>query len=299
MGDFKRYYMTTKYITYGETAATIKTRIPAGWPTNGTWTVSVSDKTDADYIVEDQSVTQYAGDTIAAAAKAGAQDIVLVDGTALKDGDLIIVGSDAQGWQEKEVARYIASTQTVTLRTRLDEALIAGSEVRGLDLSAVIDASGWSTSVRQVSVYWYTDGHPSFTELYDVRSMRSGGAGLETEFDVAYSALYNQIDPQNFPAYEARARERIKQEMTTKGRNVDLIVDSQALTEITLTEIALLIGRAVGMDDTMWDRLEKDRQYQMIILDDLHLWVDDNEDTSEDEDEDQPAMVRNFARGLF
>ena len=291
--------MTTKYITYGETAMTIATRIPTGSPTDGTWTVSVVDPDAGTVLVENESVTKYGGDTLAAAAKAGAKDIVLTTGTALKDGDLIAVGSGAEGWQVKEVARYIASTKTATLRTRLDEAVSSGVAVRGLDLSATIDASDWDDSVTRVAVYWEVDGQPDLQELYEVRYKRSALAGLEDEFRTAFQPLYSEIDPADFKQFESRARQRIKQEMSTKDRNFDLLVDSEAGRELWLTEIALLIGRSTGMDDTMWDRLEKDRQYQMAIIDNLPLWFDDNEDEVADETEEQPAQERQFMRGLI
>jgi hypothetical protein len=290
--------MTTKYITYGETAFTMATQIPEGWPTDGTWTVTIGDK-DGNDLVDGGSVTKYAGDTLSAAAKAGAQDIVLNTGTALFDGNWISIGSDAQGWQKREVAKYVAGTKTVTLRTRLNEQVASGSEVRGLDLSIVVDASGWDTDIGSVVAYWEVDGYPDFQEEWDVRSKRSGVAGLENEFRIAYGALFPEIDPANFEQFEDRARQRLKVEFETKGRNFDLIVDSEATRELMLAEIALMIARSTGLPEQEWNRIEQDRFNQVSIIDDLSLWFDENEDEIEQDEEVQPAMVRNFMRGLF
>jgi hypothetical protein len=290
--------MTTKYITYGETAFTMATHIPEGWPTDGTWTVTIGDK-DGNDLVDSGEVTKYAGDTLSAAAKAGAQDIVLTTGTALIDGNWIAIGSDAQGWQKREVAKYVAGTKTVTLRTRLDEQVASGSEVRGLDLSVVVDASGWDTSIGSVVVYWEVDAYPDYQEEYDVRSKRSGVAGLENEFRIAFGSLFPEMDSANFTNFEDRARERLNQEFEAKGREFGLVVDSDAIRELMLAEIALLVARSAGLNEQQWDRLERDRENQMAIIDDLPLWIDDNEDEVENDDETQPAMMRNFMRGLF
>jgi hypothetical protein len=290
--------MTTKYITYGATACTIKTQIPEGWPTDGTWTVTIGNKAGTD-LVDSGAVTKYAGDTLSAAAAAGAQDIVLTTGTALVDGDLIVIGSDAQGWQQREVSKYVAGTKTATLRTRLDEAVASGSEVRGLDLSVVVDASGWDDSVVQVAVYWEVDGYPDFQELYDVRAKRSGVAGLENYFRIYFPALHAEIPPGDFKELESMAREALKELFTTKGRNFDLIVDSELGREITILEIATIVGLGAGMSEAEWDRLMSRKQYVMDVIDDLDIWIDDNEDEVEDDDEVEPAMQRNFMRGMF
>ena len=291
--------MTVKYITSGETAFTLKGLVPTGYPVDGTYTVTIQDPNSGTELVSSGSVTKYAGDTLASAAVAGAQDVVLTTGTALQDGDVIAIGSDAEGWQVREVAKYVASTKTATLRTRLSESVSTGAGVQGLDLSVVVDASGWASTLDKVVVYWETDGYPNHKELVEVRVDRGAIGALENEFRAAYQDLYNEFDPQNFELFEDRARQRLKSEFSAKGRSFDLLVDMNMAKELWLTEIALLVARSTGASTEYYERIQTDREYQMQLIDGLSLWIDDNEDGVVDTDEEQPALPRNFARGMF
>jgi hypothetical protein len=293
--------MTTKTITASDSSFLIESKMVDSWDPSASVTVTITDKAGTT-LVNAQAATQYAGDTLAASSAAGTFTITLTTGTALEQGDLIVIGSDSIGWQKREVDGYVASTKVVTLLTGLDEALPVGAAVYGLDLGYTVDttATGWD-GLTQVEVIWTpdTDDLP-FTELWEVRTFRTAVAGFEDEFRAAFNSLYTEINPEDFPKFEDRARDRLKQEFEYMGRNFELIVDSQLIREIMIIEIALLIGRATHMDEAQYERLTADRQHQLDILNNLEIWIDDNEDNIEDEEETKPADEWYFRqRGIF
>jgi hypothetical protein len=125
-------------------------------------------------------------------------------------------------------------------------------------------------------------------------------SGLEDEFRAAWTSLYESIDPDDYPKYKERARARIKREFGYLGRNMDLIVDGQLLTEIMIIEMAILIGQKTHMDEVTYDRLMSDRQHQLDLLNKDEFWIDTNEDTIEDEEEVEPAEYILFRqRGIM
>ncbi len=293
--------MTTKVITTGDSSFTIKSKMPSDWITSAIVTVTVGDKAGTD-LVAAQATTQLGVDTIALAVAAGAFVATLTTGKAYEAGDTIVIGSDAAGWQLREVDHYDSSSKIITFVTGLDEAVAALASIRSLDMSYTLDASAdaWS-GLKQVYVEWIpsTDNQP-FRETWEVSSFKSAIANLEDEFRAAFHSLYEKvIQPEDFKKFEDRARDRIKQELQNKGRDLDLIVDSQILREVTLIEIALLIGRAYQMDTDQYERLEKDREYQFNILDNNLIWIDENEDGVQDDSENQPAEVVGIERGFL
>jgi len=291
--------MTTKVITTGDASFVIKSRMPSDWDTDAVVTITIADKAGND-LVTSAATTQYAGDTISQATVAGRFTAYLVTGTALESGNQVVIGSDAEDWHNREVDSYDAATKKITFTKGLGKSLKAGSEIRGLDISYTVDASAaaWD-DLTEVEVIWEpdSDNQPN-PELWAVRTIKSSIAGLEEEFQAAFTDLYNKIIDQEFSKYSTRGRSRVKSRMEMHGRNMDLIVDSEILKEITLIEIAVVIANTYPMEEVLYSRLLKDREDQWEILNNLKVWQDTNEDEIEDEAEAEKGLVFDIQRGL-
>ena len=292
--------MTTKFILTDDTAYTIKTQMPSEWePFNQTVTVTVGDKAGND-LVDSQSATVATADTTDGAILAGAAGGTLTTGT-MDAGQLWAFGSDDQGWQIREIESYVVSTKAFTIHKRFNRALVDNSDVRALDMSYTVDASAtaWDNKT-EVEVLWEPSGdfHP-MTELWEVRKTLSSIAGLEDIFSDRFNHLYIGLVAGSWDTFRTGARDRLTRRFDQVGRNFNLIVDSEIATEITLLEIALMIARGVSIDEAVIARLEKDYEYEMEILNALDIWIDDNEDEIEDDDETQQALTQGIQRGLL
>ena len=124
-------------------------------------------------------------------------------------------------------------------------------------------------------------------------------AGLEEIFSDRFNHLYIGLVAGSWDTFRTGARDRLTRRFDQVGRNFNLIVDSEIATEITLLEIALMIARGVSIDEAVIARLEKDYEYEMEILNALDIWIDDNEDEVEDDDETQQALTQGIQRGLL
>jgi hypothetical protein len=288
-------------IKYGDSAFAVTSEFPSSWDVGAVTAITISVvKTDKTAILEDQAAVRWGGDTTSAAAEAGDDSIVLTTGTALTAGARVAVGSDAQGWQKRIVDSYTASTKTVVFTELLDEDLVSGSSVVGLDMIYVLDAStsAWD-NISEVSVIWKPDSDDMpFKELWNVQSTESAGVGLEMEFSEAYPDLHSQITPGTFDMWRKRARNRLIQYFDDNERDFTKIVDSEITKEPMITQIAYLVGMGATISDQAWERIVRDLDMQLTRLDSLRIWIDDDEDETKDDGEEESAPQIGLSRGL-
>lgn len=303
--------MSTRVIKYGAKTHTMKMVLPDSWPVTASCKLTLTDADTGTALVSAATVTRLTANTTSAIAYAGAFTITLTNalgvGETIVEDDILSVGTAATGYHRYVVDSYDSGTKIVTFKQGLHENAVSGAAVYGCNLTYTLDttnggtegtpSSTWS-SVERVHAQWYTTGSDMpVTEYYTILKARSEVAGLEQEFAAAFPSLHAEI-VDSFASFERRARERIRQEMAIKSRDMDKIVDSEALREVILLELALLAARASNMDAEQYDRLKEDRQAMMDIIDAMRVWVDDDQNKVEDDDEKEQAVTIGYMRGL-
>ena len=290
--------MTTQIIKSGDSSFILSSLMPDAWSKTASVVVSVID-TGGNIIVDEAAAVRLANDTLSAAADGGDDTIVLTTGMALSAGDVLAVGSDAQGWQPCVVDTYTSATKTIILTELLEEDLAAGSVVACQNLTYDLDATvdGFD-SISEVSVIWEPDGDGlAMTELWQVLTRQTQVAGFESEFQTAFPDLYSEIENDDFQRWHKRARSRLVQYFRSRQRDYNLIVDSELVKELELLQVAVLIGRGVSISDTAYERITKDFEEQLAMINNLDIWIDENEDSIKTDDETQKASA-GFSRAL-
>ena len=291
--------MTTKAIKKDDSSFVMTTNKPTAWGYDGTITIDIFDSATGTQLVDGGLVTSYAGDTLAADAAAGTFNCTLTTGNTINSGQLVAIGSDVDGWQIKEVDGYSSSTKILSFKTGLQEAVISGSSVKGLELSYTLDASGAEFSgVDECAVWWISSTDDiTHIETWPVMGIRSDVAGLENEFRIAFQNLHTKIPIGDFEHYEARARSYFREQFESKQKDFDRIVDSESLRELMLIEIALMLG-ITSMEQDIYDRLVIKRNDLFTTMMDNGPWSDDDEDGQKGEEETQVGAIP-FRRGIF
>jgi hypothetical protein len=303
--------MSTNVIKYGAKTHAMKLVMPDSWTVTASVKLTLTDSDSGTALVSAATVTRLTANTTSAAAVAGAYSVVATNalgvGESLIEGATVAIGSTAAGFNRYTVDGYDASTKTLTLTTGLVEAVASGANVYYLDCTYTLDTTGGGTegtpsttwaSVERVHAKWYTTASDvPVTETYTILKSRSELAGLELEFAAAYPSLYANIQD-NFGRFSTRARERLRQLFESKGRDIEKIVDTESYKELMLLEIALLAARAGELDDVTYNRLLADRQEMMDVIGALRIWIDEDEDAAEDDEETQPDLSFGYSRGL-
>jgi hypothetical protein len=293
--------LTTDIIKQGASAYTIKAAMPASWlgqPTSVNITVTRDNGTE---LLASTAATIYAGDTTAAAITKGTKTCTLTTGTALTDGELIAVGSDAYGWQTRIVDSYASGTKTVTVKERFDESLPSGVTVAGRTMSYELDTSttAWDF-LGDVTVEWAPVGisNEPFTQNWTVLKRASGQAGLESRFAAEFKDFYTHCE-QNFDTFRKSAVMLVDQHLRAQNRNLKKMIDSSEYDYIIMTRIALNIALAHGPQfDTRVEKLQTSYDDQIAILISIYQWEDTNQDLVKDEDEVSKGSTIGYARNF-
>ena len=109
--------------------------------------------------------------------------------------------------------------------------------------------------------------------------------------------LYSDSVRENFSTWSTRALQKLKNYFQMRGRDFDLIVDSEKIKEAHILQIAVLCGLD-NLSDEMLSRLQKELNEELRILDSLDIWIDDDEDSVKEDEEVQPAEEPGIRRAL-
>lgn len=253
--------------------------------------------------IDGAAVTPQASVPLAAPAIAGTRKLSIAPASpyAPRSGDVIMVGSDAAGWQTMAVRAYDATSGTIVTRDFVAYNFPVGAMVEPRDLSFEIDTTGeaWQ-GVGEATIVWAsdTDALP-WTEVWTVLHRTPGIGALEAQFRAAYPRYWEWIPDGAFGDYEQRAMTRLRNYFETRGRDIDRLVSSGALTELLLVQIALLVAGANA--DRAGDELKAlkaDLADMLALADQMRIWIDDNQDLARTESETQPAMQPGVNRGM-
>ena len=120
---------------------------------------------------------------------------------------------------------------------------------------------------------------------------------IRERFRAIYPAVFEQIEPR-YDAIEQEAIDRLRAWLWTKGRNIDLLVDSQVLRPALIEQIYLL--GAPRSDEWATERADATTilNEQMQRLEDAPIWFDENQDNIEDDTEIGAQPWYPYNRGL-
>jgi len=292
--------MTTKKILLDDASFVIASVMPTEIGNATSCKVSIYD-TAGTAIVSSASATMRAADTTAQACTAGATSVVLTTGPAVV-GDVFRLGNAASGYQTLTVRHYVTATDTITTDEFIDFSYPAGVDVLWRDVSYAADttAAAWD-DLEEVTVIWEPQGVDAipWTETWTVVKRSSAIGALEQEFQIAFPRYAENIRIGQFGYYQSRAWQRIKNYFESRGRNADLLIDSEMIKDPMLTQIALMI--ALASSDAYTNEiaaLQKDLDDALATIDKLPMWIDKNQDLIKVDEETQVSYGFKIARGL-
>lgn len=296
--------MTTKKIRLDDAGYTISTTAPDYVEGASGFKVSIYDLAGA-VLVDSDDADCGASDTLSSATYAGGETLVITAAALSyvpKSGDHFRVGSSSFGWQNLTVKHYVSGTKTITTEEYISDAFPSGSAVEWLDVSYEIDTTGteWD-NLDSVSVIWEPQGIDAlpWTETFEVLLRSAAVSALEANFRTAYPRYHDAISKGSFDSYRARAEQRLRTYFESKQRAFSKIVDSELLREPMMAMIAILIALASSdRMSTELETLQKDLTAQLSLLDSMPMWIDDNQDMIETEEETQMVTEFGIARIL-
>lgn len=309
--------MTTKQILRDSATFTIQTVAPDTANISAGVDVTITD-TAGTVLVNAAAATVATSATTSTAATAGRRTIALTDAVGLHApaaGEHFRLGSSSQGWQYLTVVSYASSTRTITTDDFIERAFASGSAVQWRDVSYELDttAAAWDdldeVTIEFIPQIAVVDGESTtyepdpdqipWTELWNVVKRASAVGALEAEFRAAYPAYHEAVPSGSFNALATRAQHRLRNYFQARGRDFARIIDSEALKEPWLTQMAVLI--AMSGSERFADELkilQTDLNAQLAQLDSLSIWTDFDQDKIKDDDEAAPADEPGLCRGL-
>jgi hypothetical protein len=252
--------------------------------------ISVIDR-DGRYLVIDDGVTLYSDTVLAADAPRFADTIVLDDDAdALAVDDLILIDG-IEGFERHGVKGFDIATQTVLLTEITDRVFGLGDTVYGCFGDYVLDTTD-------------TDDYPLGSEIRIIWKCLSKGLTVEEPYQVLdtvieypdFERLFEAIYPRAYDAFQ-KPKNRFKTVMREaenlcridlEGCNLlmDRIRKTSYLSNLIAARMAVLWTLSGDKDiEDEHERLSANYDRQFKALCKLPIWVDQNLDNIEDEEE--------------
>jgi hypothetical protein len=292
--------MTTKTIKSGDSSFIVKSRIPSKWNHGNTITADLIDLAGNE-LDTDNAVTVYSGGVLASGAVAGEYEIVLAVDNAVEAGAHIAIGSDASGYQTLIVDSYTAATKTIELTECLDEDVTTLDSVYGLDVSTTIDFSqSIYDDLEKISIRWKSDGDElDMVEVWRILTKENQPSGLESAFKNAYPTIASTVEDETFNDLSTRAEQWLINYCNVKNRDYKLVQDNELTKELMINQMALMQGTGADISEVYYDRIQKQLDNNLIMFDELPIWIDKDQDDVQDDDETQSAQdSAPISRGL-
>ena len=282
--------MTTKDIKSGDTSFILKSVKPFGW-THGTTITCDLIALDGTVLESDNAVSVYAGGVLGSGAVGGEDELVLAVDNSVDAGTRVVIGSALNGFQERTVDSYTASTKTITLTTCLDEAVTVLDSVYGLDLESTVDFSqSQFDDLKKITVKWKNDSDDlDMVEEWRILTKSNQPAGLAISFKNAYPTIANTVVDETMQGLIDRAEQWLINYCSTKNRDYKLVQDNEITKELMINQMALMQGTTADISEQYYLRIEKQFSDNLSMFDNLPIWIDANEDDIKTEDEAQKA----------
>ena len=293
-----------KQIAYNDSSFTLRFEFPDDWAIASITGVNVS-ITDAGgtSLLASTAATLYTSVALASAAARGDATVTL-SGTpgALSRGDRLLIAASADGRDEIiEVESYNSSTKVVSLRHTIQYAHTTSTSLYPCWCTYALDTSTTATwtAGTECTVLWTpdTDDHP-VPELYTIGKTEFGSSETIDRFRVQYPAMYQARDRSGIEDIEAEARRRVAMHCRVKNMDLNRLVDQDLMSPSIVEMMANLIASGGGDNaeyeqQTTWERFT--REFELFA--NLPVWVDDNQDLIQDEEEVQKHAIPFWSRG--
>lgn len=296
--------MSIKQIKYNDSSFTLRFEFPDDWAIASITGVDVS-ITDAggSTMLASTAATLYTSVALASAAAVGDATVTL-GGTpgALSRGDRLLIAASAAGRDEIiEVESYNSSTKVVSLRHSIQYAHSSTTALYPCWCTYALDTSTTATwaAGEECTVMWTpdTDDNP-VPELYTIGKTEFGSSETLDRFRVQYPSLYEARDRSGIEDVEAEARRRVGMHCKVKNMDLNRLVDQDLMSPSIVEMMANLIASGGGDNaeyeqQTTWERFV--REFELFAS--LPVWVDDDQDLIQDEEEVQKHAVPFWSRG--
>lgn len=227
-------------------------------------------------------------DSLASAVSSGATTLTLTTGSAsIVPGDRFRIGASSTGRAEDiEVLFYNSSTKTITVRESLQYSHASAASVKARFCTYALNASTTTTWYLnlQCSLIWTPTGIDEAAHREMARVVKYS-YGLERELPILqalYPDLYRIAEPR-IDTIQAEALRRLTLRLKSRKRNIDDLVDQEALQPALLELVALMIAQSGG-DEWSTERLAINETYnnEFEQLASGPYWFDSDQDSIEE-----------------
>jgi hypothetical protein len=282
--------MPKKQIEYNSDSNVLLFDIPPDWDFQNLDSITLQVKNvSGTELQAATSIGSLYSNTLGSAASSGDNSIVLNTDTAIIAGYRIRIQVDNGIPEDRTVISYTSATKTVVLDTVLDYDHAAGAFIYPITVSATLDTTTVASYPKnaQLQLIWNSDlAVAPYTELAEIAQASEFSP---SDFDREFAALY----PREYENARERltdlrtiAEDRLKDRLYTRGMNMERVKDQRAIMPVLLSLTRWLTIQGYGDDwefeiGQAWDNYLRD--FEDLCA--LPIWVDDNQDDIQTEDE--------------
>jgi len=242
-------------------------------------------------------------DTLSVAASSGDNSIVLTNDDAITPGYYIRIKDDNGVPEDRKVIKYTSSTKTVLLETVLDYDHPVDAGVYPVTVAATVDTTDTDvyTKGRQLLLIWSNEevGAP-YTELAEIaKTSEFSPSEFERQFSALYPREYESASGERLGEIRKLAERRLEYRLKSRGMNMDRVKDQPVImdTLLALTRYLTIDGNGDDWEfeiNHAWDVYL--REFENLCS--LPIWVDDNQDDIQTEEEYQVFEPLIFGRNM-
>jgi len=282
-----------RQIPYANAAAPLRFNFPVEW--------SAADVTDVSLTVRD-----HAANVLTAAANITLYTATKLDGDVdrfassfaldaaagdLVPGDRIHIAG-VVGAEIHTVKAYNATTFTVEIEGILENEHTDDDVVIGLFGDTTLDVSGTTVyAAGEALVFLWTpagSNDSAITELAQIAVSALDISGLRRRFSLIYPRAYDAftVPVERVAEMTEEAERQVRAELLAQNLDIERMVDSEIAAPCIMAKMAylwLLNGDVDKEDERKVISHEYDRQFTVLTA--LPLWIDSDQDGSEDDDE--------------
>lgn len=283
-----------KQIVYGSSAAPLRIEYPPDWDPTAIsgLTVTVMDRSGNE-LLSAQAATRYTATSVDGAVDRYSDNFTLDSGAgALSIGDPILLVGDA-GKETKYIKGWDNSNKIVEIEGYTDLEYADNDSVYGCFATYALDISNTTTYTAGIiiTVLWTPAGTGEpFTQQVQVSKTALAIEGLEKLFRGRWERAYNAFtQPDNrFEEMAEMAQEELINDLMAENPGIDIhrLIDQDTAKWAVMAQMAWIW--ALSGDENKEDEREiigAELEKQKKNLTARFLWLDNNQDFIEDDDE--------------
>lgn len=275
-------------IQYASSAAPLRLEYPHTWDSSQITGVEITVSGTDGTVLDSGDATIYTATTLDSASAIGDTSLSLASATAttLNAGDVIRIGGEHG--EVAEVVSWNGTTYVVTVRHGLTYAYDAATVVTGMWATYDLDVDDTTVypAGKELVISWLAPDllDPAAVQLGRIEKSAAAPNDAMRRFRLLYPVEYRACE--DLTLILSEAEHRLRSELEAKGLNFDRIIDTDVSQGAQLSLARLLILEGGG--DGLTHELEVARNRYALDLDlltRLPLWVDDDQNQTEDDSE--------------